>query len=137
MGECGCGQMNIIKILKINDNKYILIDLYEGCRYCEETIGIALHLVNKEFMNDYNFFDEYFKEITEDFKLDRDHKNISFNFPIISVETLEETITKNKKIISSEIINDDIELELFLEENGLDFIRSLLENVKRKSYICK
>jgi hypothetical protein len=46
MGECGCGQMNIIDSFCIGNN-VIAVDLYKGCPYCGADFGIRLHIFTK------------------------------------------------------------------------------------------
>ncbi len=48
MGECGCGEMNIVDSFLVGD-KVIAVDLYHGCRYCSENpLGIVLHIFTKK-----------------------------------------------------------------------------------------
>lgn len=54
MGECGCGQVIPYKVLKINGNKYIVIEKYRGCDYCVAPIGISMYFLDKKG------FDEWF-----------------------------------------------------------------------------
>jgi hypothetical protein len=48
MGECGCGEMNIVDSFLIG-NKVLAVDLYYGCRYCSENpLGIVIHIFTKK-----------------------------------------------------------------------------------------
>ncbi len=47
MGECGCGEMNIIDSFLVG-NKVIAVDLYRGCPYCGSDMGIRLYIFTKK-----------------------------------------------------------------------------------------
>ena len=47
MGECGCGEMNIIDSFFVG-TKVIAIDFYRGCRDCGADIGIRIHIFTKK-----------------------------------------------------------------------------------------
>lgn len=47
MGQCGCGDMNVIAAYKIGD-KVLIVDEYHGCSDCGTPTGIFLHLFTPE-----------------------------------------------------------------------------------------
>jgi hypothetical protein len=69
MGECGCGEMNIIDSFLVG-NKVLAVDLYRGCPYCGADIGIRLHIFTKK---EAKFWDIQPKE---EFKPDKTEMNL-------------------------------------------------------------
>jgi hypothetical protein len=47
MGQCGCGDMNVIKAYRIRD-AVILVDEYHGCDDCDTPLGISLYIFTPE-----------------------------------------------------------------------------------------
>ena len=52
MGECGCGDLQPHKVLKVGD-KLLIVEVYDGCHYCDTPIGVALHLATPEWAKDW------------------------------------------------------------------------------------
>ena len=48
MGECGCGNMEIILDVFTIGGKVMVIEGYTGCNYCHEGLAIYLHLFTPE-----------------------------------------------------------------------------------------
>lgn len=53
MCTCGCGDLRPSKVFKIDDNKYLVYELYPGCQDCTKTVVVSLHFFNNEGFKSY------------------------------------------------------------------------------------
>jgi hypothetical protein len=80
MGECGCGETRPHKIVDLGDS-VMVVEIYDGCRYCETGIVVTLHKLTPEEAKEWDW--------EPDTKFERDHLGISqLNFPIVGQEDL-------------------------------------------------
>jgi len=115
MGECGCGEMNIVDAFLV-ENKVIAIDLYGGCRYCEENpLGITIHVFSKEQAK---FWDINTKEKLNPEK----YKSGEKSYPFIGKDDLIKACKKFEPEFEGYISLID-----FMEDRGLDILREALE----------
>ena len=70
MGECGCGSIEPEIILKINSNKYIVIEKYKGCSYCVAPITTSILFFDKKGFEDY--YGKYYHDKIEPVEFNKD-----------------------------------------------------------------
>ncbi len=115
MGECGCGEMNIVDSFLVG-NKILAVDLYHGCRYCSENpLGIVLHIFTKEDAKNWDI------DPKEQFKPEKFGSGEKA-YPFIGKEDL---IAACKKYEAEfEAYSSLID---FMEERGLDILQDALQ----------
>lgn len=114
MGECGCGEMNIIDSFFVG-NKVLAIDLYRGCRYCGADIGLKLYIFTKK---EAKFWDIKTKE---QFKLEKTEMNCRLLFWIGMDDIIKAILGYQNEI------PDYLELKDFLEERANDILEDALK----------
>ncbi len=122
MGECGCGEMNIVDSFLVGD-KVVAVDLYRGCRYCSENpLGIVLHIFTKKQAK---FWDINPKEELKPDKYVPGERP----FPFIGKEDLQKACKKYETEFDGYSSLSD-----FMEDRGLDILQDALE-ISWKAFI--
>lgn len=123
MGECGCGAMTPYEVLKINGNKYIVVEKYKGCNYCSAPIGVSLYFFNKKGFDEWLFdidksdiieisFDEYAS----------DWNKTRYDIGFFGEDEMKDVAKKDFNFYSTEELCDD----------GLDFLRDCISEFETK-----
>ena len=68
--KCGCGSIEPEVILKINNNKYIVIEKYKGCNYCVVPITTSILFFDKKGFEDY--YGKYYHDKIEPVEFSED-----------------------------------------------------------------
>jgi hypothetical protein len=119
MGECGCGEMNIIDNVFVGD-KVLAVDLYRGCRYCGADIGIKLHIFTKKEAKHWDIEPQDKLEINE---WSENYRNVFW----IGMEHFIKAILNYKNEIP-----EYNALEDFLEDRKHDILKDALKLAKNQ-----
>lgn len=116
MGECGCGEMDNDKVVRMGKN-IMGIEIYPGCRYCDTGIIVTLNLFTRKEAKVFDL------EASETFAPD-EHGFSQLNFPIIGPDDLVEVI---EKMAEAEGMGEDgYSLSDWMHDHGLELLQSAL-----------
>jgi len=108
MGECGCGETRPRKIVDLGDS-VMVVDVYEGCRYCETGVVITLQKLTYEEAGEWGW--------EPDTRFERDYLGLSqINLPIVGEEDLI-SAAKQMGFREGDQLLDD------LSESGLELLQ--------------
>lgn len=118
MGQCGCGDLVPRRIIKIAEDKYLCLEVYPGCDYCDDTIGVSLHFFNKKGFNEFltGMIDVDEPEFNE-------YGGDIFNEKIFSVRDLGDVKDIN--------LEDYEDIQELFEGNGLRLVQNAIAKNKR------
>lgn len=117
MGECGCGEITDYKAVAVGD-AVLVLEIYHGCRYCKEGIGVSLNAFTREGAK--RFFGEDFPELIPD----------EYGESMIAVPLIEPKDLLVNKDALEDIKNYDT-VEDWISDYGLDLIQSALQQRRR------
>ena len=124
MGQCGCGDINPILVLKIGEY-YLVVDEYWGCSDCNNPIGISLHLYSGEqFKNEWG---KTLSDLTEKFFPEKYGCN-SKHFNFVGRDELmkaAEELEDDKEHVSP--VSEYDSLKDFVDDNGLHLLQEAMK----------
>lgn len=124
MCECICGEVRGEVVFTPNDSKTtVCIDIYPGCKTCEQVIGVDIRLFDHKGRKDW--LEGNAGEFVEGDEYG--HVPTYKSIPILSVESLVQAAKALPDVSDYENVSD------WLEEHGLDLLQSamaLTQNAK-------
>jgi hypothetical protein len=123
MGECGCGDFQPHKSLKV-DESILSVELYDGCQDCETGLMVTLYRFTPDEARDWG--------ITEDDLAQFDDIGM-FNIPLMDADDLVEAYNALEAEGDTEPVEEYANLGDWLSDNGLRLLQEALWNRIRKT----
>ena len=120
MGQCGCGEGEPVKIIKVSGNLYVVVYLLSPCNYCDAGFQINIAKMNKEDFLDYGL--RGYKDLIIDIK------DLSEIGEIINIVGGEESFRNTAKELLSEDCADEFLDNIYMLLLGShEYLRRQLE----------
>jgi len=123
MGQCGCGDLQVHRIFKIDEDRYVVLNKYPGCTYCEAVIGLTVYFFNKQAFKEWL---EGYEEDVEDVQFDE----YGGSYQSLLFFDVDKDLVPSLKVHHN--INEYESTENYFKDVGLDIIQEAMMSANKR-----